>query len=542
MDKHEIDLVIRGFLERVVENGFRLSDKVSVREQQAIQHYISNDGGISTPPAPPSIAVKQAPKAVNIPEIDFSSLEPTHATTDMVGLDFGTAFSKATFFSDKTGHPTPLELQKSATGKNGLLLESTVYISADEHKVFFGPQAIDASSSEDIVGRLRFDSPKQVLSIEGAEGLSSKVDVAIDPTASFTKRELLTLYLGYLCAVVSAQLTASGRSKYTARRYALPVWSDIQIVEISRLLKQMLIDAQILADTIPFELWRSGLDVDYAKKVLQALKEKCPANDDRREKAQVLGGHVLEATAAAAAIGEKLENRRPVALVVDIGAGTTDIGLFYFVFPSERSGKFPKISAFADGSIARKIAGNRLDDILRDYIKARASLAESDHVYFRLKRDIREIKRRLALTGSLRIEGLDDLEITLKDFISSEPVQKYRRELRKAVEDVVSRLGASAIRNPDGNFGILTGGGATFPIFSDFFDEPFETSSGKVSFKRIDARPGWFDQLDPAFGPFFGQLAVALGASAPNLPDRAATIRSVPATAPTVTGISPSYR
>src|SRR5581483_3983863 len=175
----------------------------------------------------------------------------------------------------------PLELAQSAVGKNDLILESTLYLSTADNLIHFGPRAIEISRSEDDPHRERFDSPKQRLSIEGVEGLSGRVDGAHDPEQRFSKRDFITLYLGYLSAMISDQLIQKGADAHTQRRFAIPVWSNQQIAETSRILRQMLLDGQVLADTVPLEIWKTGLGISDAKQLIAALRRELPDNDPR---------------------------------------------------------------------------------------------------------------------------------------------------------------------------------------------------------------------------------------------------------------------
>lgn len=475
-------------------------------------------------------------------ELDLSCLDASPDGETIVSIDFGTAYSKAALWRSTDEQPTPLELGTAATGVKGLLLDSTIYIGSADECLYFGAEAIAASLREDSATRRRFESPKQELSIGGVERLFAKVDSAIDPTSTFTNGDLLTLYMGYLSVATSSQLQSLGVQRHALRRFAVPVWSAAQVEETSRIIKQMLIDGQILADSTPPEVWQRGMKVTEAQILLRGLRKVLPPNDARRDSVKFVERHVLEASAAAAAIGQELKNRRPVALVMDVGAGTTDIGIYYFVFPDVHSGIHPKIAPFRNGATAKKIAGDRLDKLLIDFVKTSSGLDDADPVLFRLRRDIRPKKRDFFLSGTLIVDGLEDVQFSLAEFLASSPVRSYREALRQLVYDVVKEIGVGNVLAGDGLFAVITGGGSEAPIFRDFFDEPLQIDGQAVNFRSLHVAPGWLDALDPTYLAIFPQLAVALGACSPELPDEKRAITVPSNSAAVVIGLSPVYR
>lgn len=548
VDEKVAKALVHSFLQRLVKDGFVLTSAISDIDKQAIRFFVQTDFPAQASTLQPGVTkeepARQAPIEPKVPRraLDFSCLEAAPSLDVVVGVDFGTAYSKASIWAQYEDHPRPLELLTSAIGTKGLLLDSTLYISEQDNRLYFGPTAIEVSMKEDHPARRRFDSPKQVLSIETIEALHSRTERDIDPTQLFTKRELLTLYLAYLSAMISDKLRLMGVESHALRRFAVPVWKESQVAETSRMLRQMLLDAQIIADSVALDDWKRGLGVEDAKAILTELRSALLDADPRRANARFIDRHVLEASAAAAAVGEQLINRRPVALVMDVGAGTTDIGLYYFVFPDGASEIQPKVAPFANGALNKKIAGDRLDGLLFDFISHKGKLNAADPVAFRAKRDIRLIKRDLFLKRAIQIEGIDDVQISLDEFIGSRPVRDYSAALRAAIVELVNRVGPDAIKGEDGLFAVLTGGGASSAIFDTFFDQPFEVSGGKVTFRPKAAEPEWLAAIDPAYVQIFPQLAVAFGVSAPNLPDEKRPISSIPNVGARVIGLASTYK
>lgn len=223
--------------------------------------------------------------------------------------------------------------------------------------------------------------------------------------------------------------------------------------------------------------------------------------------------------------GNLLPNKRPTVLVVDIGAGTTDLGLYQFSLPQERQAS---IFPFAQGVAALMIAGNRLDDLLIDFIKAQARLDEhggdGQRSLHRIRRDIRDHKAVLFETGSLELEDVGDAAITLKDFLASEAVKGFQAKLKTKIESLIAKVGMGNLNVADGLHVVLTGGGAQVPVFRDVFDSAFTIEGQRLVFKSIDVTPEWLEDYDVATQQIFPQLAVAVGACAPTLPDEKTSI------------------
>lgn len=489
---------------------------------------IDADAGETPAPATPSYRFGRPAAAPFDGALDLACLKVASDTEDVVAIDFGTAYSKSALWRAHADSPAPLNLAGQVGERPGNLLPSSLYITEDV--VYFGQNAIDISRRENNPARIRFDSPKQELSILQGSDLDSQVDANVDPSQRLTKRDLLILYLAYLSAATSLALEDLKVSRHVVRRFAVPVWNDGQVQKVSKLLKRLLIDAQILADTLPAAVWRQGLRLEDALAVLKTLGASL--TDAQRDAAILVDHHVLEAAAAAAAIGDHLTNKRPTVLVVDIGAGTTDLGLYQFSLPQERQAS---IFPFAKGVTALKIAGNRLDDLLIGFIKTQARLDEhggdGQRSLLRLRRDIRDHKITLFETGVLELEDAGDAAITLKDFLASEEIRKFQGHLKTAIEALIGQVGLQNLNIAEGLHVVLTGGGAKVEVFRKVFGEAFSIDGQALVFEPVDVSPDWLEDYDVATQQIFPQLAVAVGACSPTLPDEKTAITNA-ATAP----------
>ncbi len=153
----------------------------------------------------------------------------------------------------------------------------------------------------------------------------------------------------------------------------------------------------------------------------------------------------------AAAIGAGLPIREPNGnLVVDIGGGTTEIGVISL-----------------GGLVLSKsirVAGDRFDATITDYIKKRFNLLVGDRVSEDLKISIGtaiKLDKELVATvrGRDQVEGtLNSVEITSEDMREAmkEPLREIGEALKSVLEQTPPELAGDIVENGI----VLTGGGA----------------------------------------------------------------------------------
>src|SRR5262245_57722266 len=125
--------------------------------------------------------------------------------SDWIGcIDFGTAMSKAAVVRRKPRKKlTSADVVALGIGerdgvasRSRLLLPSIVYVT--DHAVLFGEEAWNAAIRGEYLGRQAFMSPKQYLSTRETEDLDEPLGRALDPTGTYTARQLLALFLAHL--------------------------------------------------------------------------------------------------------------------------------------------------------------------------------------------------------------------------------------------------------------------------------------------------------------------------------------------------------
>ncbi len=545
MEESNRDMVIRSLVGRLRPMGdaFELpGGAISAIEVEALRHV----SGMMSP-------IIEAPRPTNndsnksAAKLDLTCLTAPTDEGAMLCVDFGTAYSKASIWRAGATIPTPLNLAGGADpARTGVLLESAAYLS--DGRIFFGPAAIERFRLEDLPDRELFSSPKELLTHDVARMDVERPPRAVDPSGRFTSRALLTLYLGYLTAVACAVLP-DGIARTVRRRYAAPGWDNAQADVASgdmglaaRSLGDLLVDAQILADTVEIADWRAGLDIDTALAMSEAIGEYRKRGSAKG--AAFIERAVLEAVAAGSGIRDRFINKRPQVLVVDVGAGTTDIGVFKYVNARDADGI---VAPYAGGMRAVQIAGNALDEALVSLAQQKAGLVANSDRWRRFKRrlgdTIQDAKATLCTTGEIEIDIPDfpRMKIELPEFVNTPIVRHYVEEFTGAVVAALDSSGASFRSFSDDNVVVFTGGGRSLPFLRDMFDKkPIELASGPAYFLIDDAVPEWVGRTLPDVSQVFPQMAVATGGCSPFLPDEARVTRDTSTPGPRT--LAPFYK
>lgn len=484
-----------------------------------------------TVPSPPSVAV--LPKALKLPEIslvlDSMKLDTPTDKGVLLCLDFGTAMSKA-FASVFPDEYLDLELG-AAAGRSGYPLPSSVFI-ADDGRAYFGYEAIERSLGLTDSGRQRLDSIKDWLSqqTEGSlDGEARVLSKGWNPTDyKLTQGDLIRVYLAYLTDMANQALSlyeVDGKNvgRYVKRRFARPCWPDpAQAKWADKLMRVMLAEAQVLADTFS-DRWGGGIDVAE----LKAALEKVHALPQRPD--YLVGDGVPEPVAVAAGAIADAENLRDAFMVVDVGAGTTDFGLFVSTRKPGTEDDEPRVFQIPASIHGLMQAGDKVDRMLRAFICKHESVDTADTsgqlIQADLGRRIRGLKETLFNTGTLEYALADSTvgNITLAEFLADPTVQRFGQLVEEgfkkslqAVDDTWLRwLAMDGVRLHV----VLTGGSSALPMMQALSKGPIEVKGFKIMRKAVDPKPDWMSSVPDELVAVYPQLAVAIGGAADELPE-----------------------
>lgn len=422
-------------------------------------------------------------------------------------IDFGTAFSKAAVaptgawsrFDPAAVRP----LMLSAEGQNAFLLDSAVFI--DEDRVLFGRPALNAADAQANAKRAALRSFKTMLSVSDLDrALATNAPATIDPNRVFQMRDLIVLYLAFLLASIERAImadTALAQRGTFSRRYAAPAWRSGDSAGMHEVIVRLFGEAEAFRAALGKRMLSpEGIPLRTISEALPKAMENAEALDM---------GLIFEATAAAAYTSVGLENSGSHMIVVDMGAGTTDIAAM------ARLGT--RIMELPEARVTLKQAGDFIDHIIANRVLDAAKWAkrpeEKTELWSVLMRQMADIKEAIMADGraTLRNQGRS-MTLAFKDLEKDDDFRDFQKNLRQAydhslavVRDDARARGRSEVQ------AIAVGGGAATPFIQELIRRKMESSRPRVIPRP--ATPDWAHAraFRGNLAPVFPQLAIAIG-------------------------------
>lgn len=422
-------------------------------------------------------------------------------------IDFGTAYSKAAVaptgawsrFDPASVRP----LMLSAEGQNTFLLDSAVFV--DEDRVLFGRAALNEADAQADNKRAALRSFKTLLSVSDLDrALNTNAPATIDPHRIFQMRDLIVLYLAYLLASIERAITADpilAQGGTFSRRYAAPAWRGGDSAGMHDVIVRLFGEAEAFRAAIGKRILSpDGLS-------LRAISEALPKAMERAETLEM--GLIFEATAAAAYTSVGLEGSGSHMIVVDMGAGTTDIAAL------ARLG--PRTIELPEARMTLKQAGDFIDRVIANRVLDSAKWAkrqgERTELWSTLMRQMGDIKEAIMADGraTLRSQGRS-ITLSFRDMEKDEDFREFEKSLRQAYDHAlaVARDDARA-RGRSEVQAIAVGGGASTPFIQALIRRKMESTRPRVVPRP--ATPDWAHarEFRGNLAPVFAQLAIAIG-------------------------------
>lgn len=536
MDRTEAKILVKNLLRRIKPidaEQFELAGVITDGELAALHYALAMlDGGEPVQVVPPSSSLiptgspvfHQTAKTATTDEqgdddfpieLNLSIFDlPKPSSKERLCLDFGTAMSKATLVMNDLDDDEMEEIHVLELGIPGdqhevsdTMLISSLYI---DNKGFFwfGKKAVDRSAVEGRDGeRMRIDNVKRYLS---ESAMQTSVAGMYNPTPNeLTGGDVLLAYLMFMTWATNAVATKHGVSRNIERRFAMPCFGNPQGREVERELRKLLGEAQVLADTFSRSL-HNGLSVSEFIKAVRQLRET-PRQYDFVTEA------LTEPLGVANALLSNQSNVRRLTLIVDVGAGTSDVSLYRLQVNADTGAR----QAVEAKGAARGIplAGNYLDRALTELIISKAGVKPDNprNVFIRsnLALSIRDYKESLFNSESLTVVLLDGqvVDIEVQELYELEPVKTFKSELRKCVTDMLEEIDDSwvGVASHEGLAVILTGGGSNLSMVQELMSGEIEVKGKTVRLMRTPTFPGWLKAEYPALEDDFPRVAVSLG-------------------------------
>ncbi|WP_291982553.1 hypothetical protein [Candidatus Accumulibacter sp. ACC005] len=532
MDKKIAAVLLASLMERVERD--QPIGTMSSLERQALQLAIQALGDGSDLPAlpgtsrPPIVETLPTLQKVTL-VLDAVERETPSDPAVLLCLDFGTAMSKA-FASVVPDGYLDLELG-AAAGRNGYTLPSSVFIS-DDGRAYFGFEAIDRSQDLVDSGRERLDSIKGWLSLRREGDLDGEACLllpTLNPTGyKLTQGDMIRIFLAYLtdmAVTTLGQYEVDGKvvGRYAKRRFARPCWPDAaQAKWADKLMRSLLAESQILADTFSGR-WAGGIDISELKAAVEQIK----VLDKRPDYLIDIG--VPEPVAVAAGVIADSVNLRDAFMVVDVGAGTTDFGLFVATRMSNNEDDAPRVFQIPASIQGLMQAGDKVDGMLRAFIARKESVETNDNsgrmIQADLGRRIRGLKEVLFKTGMLEYALADSTvgHVTLDEFLADETVKRFGLAIDVGFKKALEAVDATWLRwlAMDGVrlHVVLTGGSSGIPMMKALGQGMIEVNGFRILREQVDPKPVWMDGVSGELSIVYPQLAVAIGGAAESMPE-----------------------
>ena len=429
---------------------------------------------------------------------------PTHLC-----LDFGTAYSKAAVCEPGRA-PFPLAIGQ-ATGQAGdvHMVRTALFISS-AGELFFGEAAEQAATRED---RSPFDTIKELLTNAGDPAvLERELSADHNPTCdNVTGRQALEFYLAFLTR--AALRAPRAPDKDVCRSIATPVFPEPKATWVSTLLADSLAKSHVLADQLGDRLFGS-VDLLHAIRLLPS--EPLPPSPvvarppTVAEPVAAIASHLLHFTPSSG-------NTPGLMMVVDVGAGTTDVAMFA-AGQADRAVTMRHVSRSKRSILA---GGKAIDRALVASMVRKSGLADSQKRLLRANL-LRESQGQPIKEEIFREEQVERLGITttLGEFLGSPEMEPVVAEIRGGLDNMLLDIDRSffarivAVR--------FSGGGAFLPFLDEMVPPEKILTTGPLDPGKIvrmgvaDRKPMWHDE--PSFrrlynrvGDKFHRLSVALG-------------------------------
>lgn len=517
MDKATARIVLKSLLERFDKSSDVFLTSVEAESLRAILD-LEPAADVDAP------AVPTVEPAFEIPVITC----PTPEDIDedhLMCLDFGTSFSKAFACSvddtDDVPELFPLAFGTNAFGDPELLLPSELFVDGGE--LYLGGAARAHFNAVEATQDRLIDSPKQFITLtkDVTDLHRRKLEEAQDPSGTLTQRDALVLYLAHLNLRAEQALRGQGLSVDLKRRYAHPAWTPDHFKDNSEAMRRIIAEAIAIGRCCGDDL-SSNLSLEKACKIVQLARK---AKDDELPFG-LIADPVLEATAAGAGalIGTPAQRRVPY-VILDIGAGTTDVaGCICVNNPSK-----DRVTVAEVTPAARAInqAGNIIDNALLKKVMDKSGLADGTAEYRRvqasLKRTIRGDKEVLFMDGALSV-GLvtgDVVDIELDDFLEHPII----RGLFKKITDLTIDAAFCVAGDQNTVNVTATGGGAGLPVVKALDGVSIERDGRRVQLSLAEPMPYELRETYPQLVDPYPQVSVAVGGALPNLPAQVKSIK-----------------
>lgn len=409
-------------------------------------------------------------------------------------IDFGTSSIRAALRKDRNILPHPLAIAPRSSIDNASI-PSAIFISKAGDDLLFGDKAMEAGLSGQ-PRRLFESSPKSWLSPANIAHIGTPAATDLP----FTRRQLIT---GLLSLAV--------RDSRRAAKHAFELESDTLTYRVSHPVWISSERARMVAEYDGFRriaCAEIGRQVKYQMTVREfGLWCEKAKPDPELPPTDV---DVEEPVAAALELfPNPPTNRRSAALIIDVGAGTIDLGLFISVLPDEDSkAKRKLIPMTAPRSLFG--AGDAIDNALLNLVEQKLGTTGSGQLAA-LRNDIRRSKEQLFDTGNLVFH---QTEVSRDEIVKTDKLRAIARGLKRAIDEMFSDAGlrfqaqlSAKVHGIEHLDVVFAGGGANLGFLRSLIGNVVSMGNATLSAKQVEATSPDNFEVEASRG----RMAVALG-------------------------------
>jgi molecular chaperone DnaK (HSP70) len=412
----------------------------------------------------------------------------------IVCVDFGTSSIRAAL---RDGDNTvPLAIAGD-DGIDDASIPSAILVPKGAREIYFGQEALRQAR---LLGEPAFftASPKKWF-------FENEIGALDQPVANigFSRMELVAALLAHAGAAIhrAARVEVGDSEPITEFRLSHPIWprtikksADIAYASLARLLQ-------------------SNAGKDLGRRVTRPDLEtwRDTFKPSERPRTASTEPDVVEPVAAALElIGDPRTNDLSVTLIVDVGAGTTDIAVFCSRVPDERAIDVPRTFYGLGPPKSVFKAGDTIDEVVLALAKSRFP-SSHERALAEFIVDIRRYKEELFRGGAVRLPGRGGT-LTLKDLESSPEIREMAHDVKTAVRSLLS--GASIPWRPDRDKRldiIFAGGGADIGFLRKAAENGVADALPLVSIETLDT----VTPRDFKVAAGRPRMAVAMGGTVP---------------------------
>ena len=332
-------------------------------------------------------------------------------TNKILCIDFGTSSIRASF-RDHEGAPIALEIGEAFNSSiDKASIPSAIFISTSGDEVLFGEVALSRGLKGDESHLFEISPKKWITSNQLEEFIFSKAGL----TKSHLLSGLLNQALNGLCKCLDLAIF---ELKSYEIRVSHPVWSEKNKAEVMLNFEKIISDAFLIGDDSEEVFSKNSL----FSKVAGHLSTTSYSSID-----------VIEPVAAALELFNNSQNSREFCVIIDVGAGTTDMASFISLTPDVHRIKRKLIRLSEPISIYK--AGDLIDNEVIKLIKNKSQTGDKVSLkLLNIRR--RQIKEQLFKNQKI-FES--NVEISLNELNNSAEIKNMCSDVRRSFDVLIEQ-------------------------------------------------------------------------------------------------------